>query len=190
MNQILKKISRLRHFIAVFFLFGKLVLLAQVIPSLEYQLKAVFLFNFTQFIDWQPQSFSSDNAPLVIGVIGKNPFGNYLQSAISGEQKTGHPVTVRYCSNEAEAQACHILFINLRDSQQRRNIIEAVGEKNILTVSDAPDFVEEGGMIRFFTQNKKIKFEINLEACKAAGLEPSSKLLRVAHITPSAPANN
>jgi len=151
-------------------------------PSLEYQLKAVFLFNFTQFVDWPAGSFADDKSPLVIGVIGENPFGNYLEEAVSGETKNGHPVIVEYYQDEEAAKSCHMLFINLPESDKRKQVIEKIKEEPVLTVSDASDFSVQGGLVRFVKKNNRIKLQINLEACKELGLIPSSKLLQLADI--------
>ncbi len=155
---------------------------AQGPASREYQLKGIFLYNFSQFVQWPPSSFSSDQAPMVIGIVGTDPFGPYLEEAISGEQMNGHPLVIeRYASGD-EIGACQILFINLPDSKKRKEAITAVKDKSVLTVSDASDFLEHGGMIRFLTRQGKLKLQVNLEATKAANLEVSSKLLRLVEI--------
>lgn len=161
---------------------NNLCLHGQGTPSREYQLKAVFLFNFTQFIDWPPASYDTGQSPLVIGILGKNPFGTYLEQTVSGEKINGHPVIVRYYENEEDAKACHLLFLNIPESKKRKSILETLKGKSILTVSDDADFLEQGGMIRFFTNKNKIKIQINLEASKAGELVVSSKLLGVAEI--------
>lgn len=155
---------------------------AQAPPSREYQLKAVFLFYFTQFVDWPSGSFASAQSPLVIGVLGKNPFGAYLDSTVSGEKKDGHEVIVRYYDHEEEAANCHLLFLNEPDSKKRKKVLNMLEGENTLTVSDVASFLNEGGMVRFFTSNNKIKLQINLEATKESKLVISSKLLRVAEI--------
>ena len=151
-------------------------------PSREYELKAVFLFNFSQFVEWPPASFSTAQAPLVIGILGKNPFGSYLEELVAGEKVNGHAVTIQYYNSVEEIRSCHILFVNLADTKKTERAIGDLRGRNILTVSDASDFSAQGGMIRFFTRENKIKFEIDLEASKAAGLTISSKLLRLAEI--------
>jgi hypothetical protein len=155
---------------------------AQTPVTREYQVKAVFLFNFTHFIEWPAASFSADQAPFVIGILGKNPFGAYLEEIVSGEKVNGHTVTVQYYNNMEEIKTCHILFINLAEEKKMEQVVESLKGRNILTVSDAPDFSEQGGMIRLFARDNKIKFQINLEASKAASLTLSSKLLRLADI--------
>jgi hypothetical protein len=162
---------------------------AQPVPSREYQLKAVFLFNFTQFVEWPPASFETSESPLIIGVLGENPFGAYLEQTVSDEKVNGHPVSVRYFDNEKEAQTSHILFINITETKKRKEAINALRGKNILTVSDAPDFTKLGGMIRFFNQVNKIKLQINLSASKESELVLSSKLLKLADIFEGAKTN-
>lgn len=151
-------------------------------PTREYQLKAVFLYNFTQFIDWPASAFENDQSPLVIGVMGENPFGSYLVQTVSGEKIKGHPIVVQYFKNESEIRACHILFINLPETNKPEQVLEAVQGKNILTVSDHADFIKQGGMIKFVTNNNKIKLQINIEACRKTRMVISSKLLRLAEI--------
>jgi hypothetical protein len=154
--------------------------------SREYQLKAAFLFNFCQFVDWPPETFSSADEPLVIGVLGTNPFGNYLEETVSGEKIGTHPVTIRYYKETEDVDDCHLLFIGGRDTIESSEGIAAVKGKSTLTISDQPGFLKQHGMIRFVNQQNKIRFEINVEATKAAGLAVSSKLLRLADIyTPS-----
>jgi hypothetical protein len=151
-------------------------------PSREYQLKAVFLFNFTQFVDWPVNAFENDQSALVIGVIGENPFGSYLSQTVSGEKINGHPLIVQYYKDEEEIKSCHILFVNIRETKKLEQILGAIKGRDILTVSDHPDFLKQDGMIKFVTNNNKIKLQINIEACKESKMVLSSKLLRLAEI--------
>lgn len=187
---ILTFISRLlkpftKNYLAVPLLISQLIVSAPEQPSREYQLKAVFLFNFTQFVDWPANSFSSDQAPMVIGIVGSNPFGSYLEETVHGEKINGRPLLIQYYDTMEGIGACHVLFINVTETNKREQIIEKVKGRNILTVSDAPDFMEQGGMIRFFTKQDKIKLQVNLEATKMASLVMSSKLLRLVEVVKS-----
>jgi hypothetical protein len=163
-------------------LISSLALPAQTAVSREYQIKAVFIFNFTQFVDWPSTSFSSGDAPLVIGVLGENPFGSYLVEIVSGEKVNGHPVLIQHFDRAEEIKTCHILLVGWSDSKRSEQIISALKERSILTISDQPRFLIQGGMVKLFTKNSKVRFEINPEAAKAAGLVLSSKLLRLAEI--------
>lgn len=177
-----KKIANARSIIIVFFLISKLVLSAQTTTSREYQLKAAFLFNFTQFVEWPGNSFSSDQAPMVIGILGKDPFGHYLEEIVAGEKINGRLLQVEHYDTIEEVRACQVLFINFPDSKKTAQAISELQGRTILTVSDAPDFMQRGGMIRFFTKKDKINLQVNLAATKTADLVISSKLLRLVEI--------
>src|SRR5258708_35454074 len=90
---------KVRHIVAGVILISNLGLTAQTPISREYQLKAVFIFNFTQFVEWPASSFPTDQAPIVIGILGKNPFGGYLGEIVSGEKVDGHTVSGQYYIN-------------------------------------------------------------------------------------------
>ncbi|HYG38369.1 MAG TPA: YfiR family protein [Cytophagales bacterium] len=160
---------------------GVVILSAQS-PAREYQIKAVFLFNFTQFVEWPATAFSSEETPLVIGILGEDPFNSYLDEVISNEKVNNHPLIVRRFKNTEQIEACHILFVSKSHENKMSRIRAVLKDKNTLTVSDGSNFIKEGGMIRFITLNKKIQFQINPEAVKAANLTISSKLLRLAEI--------
>ena len=157
---------------------------AQVNRSKEYEIKAAFLFNFTQFIEWPSKTFTAADAPFVIGVLGKDPFGNYLDAIIKGEKINNHPLTVKRLNSIKEARDCHILFINAEDKDLAA-VLERLKASNTLTVGDTHTFAKEGGMIGFLTESKKIRIQINLEVAQNADLAVSSKLLRVAEIVSS-----
>lgn len=150
-----------------------------VVPSKEYQVKAIFLFNFTQFVEWPAHAFAN-NTPLIIGILGKNPFGNYLNDAIQGEKVNNRPIILEYFSDAEKVENCHILFINLQKSAEIKAALAALKGRSILTVSDANNFTRYGGIIQFFTSNGKIKIRINIDAATDADLTISSKLLHVA----------
>jgi len=151
-------------------------------PSREYRVKAAFLFNFTQFIEWPASSFTGPQSPAVIGILGKDPFGPYLEATVTGETIDKHPLIIKRFNSTDDITNCHVLFINMKNQDELVEILEKLKGKNILTVSDANGFAKFGGMIRMYTKNDKISFQINLEAAKAENLSISSKLLKLAEI--------
>lgn len=148
----------------------------------EYQVKAVFLFNFAQFVHWPPEAFPEAQAPLVIGVLGDDPFGPYLDETVRGEKVNTHPLVVRRYRRVEEIKSCHVLFISRSEANRLDQIIASLKGRNILTVSDADDFGRRGGMVGLVTEKSKIRMRVKLEAVKAANLTISSKMLRVAEI--------
>lgn len=151
----------------------------------EYQVKAAFLFNFSQFVEWPGGAYEGTGSPFVIGILGENPFGNYLREIIAGESVKGHPLTIHQYKNVDEIKLCHILFINPGETRHVREVITALKGRNILTVSDAADFIQSGGMIRLVKNDNKIRIQVNPAKAKEAGLIISAKLLGVADIVSS-----
>ena len=154
----------------------------QDLPSIEYQVKAGFLYNFCQFVQWPEQAFSSPDSPLVIGILGKDPFGSYLDETVKNETANDHPLTVMRFNSVEEIDSCHILFININKRDDLREALEALASKSILTVSDAPNFSRNGGIVTFLTEENKTKIRINLRAARNGNLVISSKLLRISEI--------
>jgi hypothetical protein len=148
----------------------------------EYQVKAVFLFNFTQFIEWPPATFADTSEPIVICILGEDPFGAYIDDAIRDEHVDKRALVVRRFNKPEEAQACRILFISRSESAHLDAILQHVKPLRALTVSDARGFGERGGMVGFVTEDNRVRLRINLDAARDAGLTISSKLLRVADI--------
>jgi hypothetical protein len=149
-------------------------------PS-EYQLKAAFLYHFAQLVNWPAEAFAQTNSPLVIGVLGENPFGTQLEESVRGKNVNGHPLAVREVQTLGEVtNICHILFISASEKKRLSEILAAAREKSVLTVSETENFTETGGMINFILDGTKIRFQINNAAAKAAGLKLSSKLLTLA----------
>jgi len=148
----------------------------------EFKVKAVFLYNFSRFVEWPAEVFTNATDPFVIGVYGENKFGTSLEEAVKGEKIDQHPIIVKYFTAASEVINCNILYVSSSNKEEIKEVITNVGSKSILTVGDSPVFPKFGGMIRFFTQDDKIRFQINDEAAKAARLKISSKLLSVAQI--------
>ncbi len=155
---------------------------AAAAPAAEYQVKAVFLFNFAQFIDWPATAFADSQAPIVIGVLGEDPFGPYLDEVVHSEKVGDRPLEVRRYRRVEEITGCHILFIGRSNVAQLERALAGLQGKSVLTVGEPDNFCRKGGMVRFVTESGKIHLRINAEAAKAAGLTISSKLLRWAPI--------
>jgi YfiR/HmsC-like len=157
-------------------------LTAQAVRASEYQVKAVFLFNFAQFVDWPADAFPDSATPLVIGVLGIDPFGGALDQTVRDERLGRRRFQVRRYRSVDEIKTCHILFISRSEGDRPEGILAGLKHRPILTVSDADGFAERGGMIRFVTDRNRIRLQLNTNATEAAHLTVSSKLLRVAEI--------
>jgi hypothetical protein len=150
--------------------------------SKEHKIKAVFIFNFTQFIEWPVSALPDDETPFVIGILGKDPFGTYLDETVRNEKVKTHPLVVQRFQTIDDITQCHILYIIPVNKDQLKATLASIKSKNTLTVSDASNFAHLGGMIRLYTENNKTRIRINIDAVKNSELIISSKLLRLADI--------
>jgi hypothetical protein len=151
-------------------------------PASEYQVKAVLLFNFSQFVSWPPTAFTSVDEPLVIAVLGHDPFGADLDAVVSGERVGNRPLVVRRFRDVSEVKQCQILFIHHSEVAKLSAIAAALRGRSILTVSDADDAANRGVVIQFVTEGNHVRLRINVAVARADGLTISSKLLRPAQL--------
>jgi YfiR/HmsC-like len=152
--------------------------------SKEAQIQAVFLWRFAQFVQWPGDAFAHADSPLVIGVLGENPFGEALALAVKGETAHGRHIEVKYFRRADEIAGCHVLYISHSEASRLKKDLSAAAGKPILTVSDIDGFAtEQGGMIRLVNERGRVSLRINLEATKAAGLVLDARLLRLAEVT-------
>ncbi|WP_164851264.1 YfiR family protein [Larkinella soli] len=153
---------------------------AQPMPASEVSVKAVFIYNFTRFVEWPETAFSSPDAPFVIGIFGADPFGSVMAETVAGEKVGNHPIHVQRYRDPAGLADCHLVYVGSREAEVVREMLASLGRRAVLTVGEAVPFNRMGGMIRFLTRNNKIRFEINASAARAVQLNISSKLLNVA----------
>jgi len=173
--------SRPRTFPALFFAVLAVFLFAELVesaPASEYQIKAAFLFNFAKFVEWPPNVFPDANTPFVIGVLGQDPFGSYLEDTVQGERVNSRPLVVQRYRNTAEIKNCQVLFISDSESERLDQIVDHLKHRRILIVTDV-DGGNGGVIIRFVKEGNRIRFKIDAQAAKAANLTISSKLLRL-----------
>jgi len=151
-------------------------------PS-EYELKAAFLHNLSNFITWPSKAFSSDDAPFLLCILGSDPFGDNLE-AITGNQKVAgqHSIQVLKITNEVDAKECHLVFVSSSEQNKMPKILNFLNNFHILTVGDTEDFIEHGGMIMFATVEGKIKLFISSDRITASRLKASAQLLKIAKI--------
>lgn len=150
--------------------------------SAEFRVKAVFLYNFAQFIQWPLSAFDQADSPLIIGVLGADPFGQFLDETVKGETINGRPLVVRRYRQLGDVDRCHVLFVSGSEGARADQIIHALRGRPVLTVCDWEGMARRGAMIQFSTDRDRVRLQVNLEAARAAGLTISSKLLRSAEI--------
>ena len=148
----------------------------------EYQVKAFFLSNFTRYVEWPSQSFHSPHDPIVICVLGQDPFAGALEQATQGKQVEGRTLLVRQVTEMQPPSRCHILFVSAPERKRFRAAANAIKGSGVLTVGETQGFISDGGVINLKVEDGKVRFEINMEAAGAERLHISSKLLSLAQI--------
>jgi hypothetical protein len=156
---------------------GVSLLQAQARPS-EYQVKAAYLFNFGQFVQWRTPINLSDTYPIC--VLGRDPFGPVLDHVLAGGTIDGRRTVVRRIGQSKDAPGCRIVFISDSEASQLPQTIAGLNTWRVLTVSDLPDFTRRGGMIQFVSSSDRVRFEVNLASAEDAGIVLSAELLKVA----------
>jgi hypothetical protein len=154
--------------------------------SLEYEVKAAFLYNFARFVQWPAHRFASADAPLTICVYGSDPFGPVLDQTVRVERVNGRPIALARPDTPAAANACHILFVSDKEEPRFGEVLSRLDRHVVLTVGDVPSFLAAGGHLSFFLDGNRVRFAVNTEALRDCQFQISSKLLRLAR-TPPAP---
>jgi len=148
----------------------------------EYQVKAAYLFNFLKFVEYPNDSFADPLAPIVIGVVGDDPFGSALPQVVTGKTVQGRDLVIRNYRDGEELRGAHILFISASEKKRLPMIFSNLHGSSVLTVADMEGFLDAGGMIQFLNENDRVRFAINLDATTQARLKLSSKLLSLAKV--------
>lgn len=154
----------------------------------DYQVKAVYLYNFGRFVEWPAKVTTGQD--FTICILGPDPFGPTLDATLAGETIAGRVVSAKRISKLQEVGDCRILFLSATNRDSLNKLIEAGGKYAVLTVSDMPDFTSRGGMIQFVLEGKRVRFEVNLTAAQNAGLTLSSELLKVATVVRRSPGGD
>jgi hypothetical protein len=152
----------------------------QSVGSSEYDIKAAFLFHFAQFVEWPPDAFKDQGSPVTYCTIGDDPFHGALDKALAGRTLGMRPFRVQHFKAGQQIQTCQIVFLGVNEKNLRAATLATLRPDPVLTVGDSEHFVQEGGMIGFFLEDNKVRFEINLEAAQRSNLKISSKLLSLA----------
>ena len=146
----------------------------------EYQLKAAFLYNFAKFVQWPTKSFSDTTSPLVIGVLGQNPFGNELEKAVQGRTANGRAIIVKQIQKVDAAHAVQLLFVPATDDSRLTELKEICQTQGILVIGESAGFIKRGGMVAFKVEGDNLRFEVNTSAAAGAELKFSAQLLKLA----------
>jgi YfiR/HmsC-like len=151
------------------------------------KVEAAYLYNFAKFVHWPEVAFSSEDSSLVIGVLGRDPFGEILDDTVEGRRIGTRAIEVRRfewtnLDDRNELRKCHILFVSTSERHRLDEILQVVADAPMLVVGETEGHAAAGGTIGFVLENGRIVFEINESAAERSGLKLSAKLLKLARL--------
>jgi hypothetical protein len=157
--------------------------MSQAAPAAqEYQIKAVFLFNFVNFITWPPNAFKQESDPFRICLLGEDPFGVVLDLTVEDHTVEGRDLKILRLKDIQMIRSCQILFISNSEQARHKDILKTIRTLPVLSIGDNDDFIQQGGMIKFFNHNNKIRLGVNPDALETVGLKANANLLNLAII--------
>jgi hypothetical protein len=154
---------------------------AQSASQREYEIKAAYLYNFINYIDWPAGALPAAGGTITIGIVGENPFGSALDP-LNGKQIKGRTLVVKQVSSPKDLEQCQIVFVCASEKSRLGEILGQLKDARVLTVSEIEGFAAQGGIINFVSERNKVRFEVNPDAAKRTGLTISSELLKLAKL--------
>jgi hypothetical protein len=148
----------------------------------EYDVKAIFLYNFAKFVEWPANAFPDAKAPITVCIFGDDPFGSTLDDIVRGKTINDRGLTIRRIRKPEDTRGCQILFVSNTEDRRLSAILASVSGSSVLVIGDSEDFADLGGGIQFFLEDTKVHFAINVDAIQRAHLSVSAKLLALAKI--------
>lgn len=148
----------------------------------EGEIESAMLYNFTKFVEWPARALGASGTPVVVGVLGNDRLFPVLEAMLRNKTFYGHPIAVHRLDSSADMNSCAVLLVGASDPKAIARIVQSVGRSPVLTIGECVQFSRLGGVIAFIPEGSRIRFEINLDAAERAGLQVSSKLLRLAAV--------
>jgi hypothetical protein len=150
--------------------------------SVEYPVKAAFLYNFARFIEWPAEAFPNEKSPIALCVFRHDPFGSALDEVLRGKSINNRELQARRVNELPALKTCQVIFISGQEDKHLPEVLITVKGASALIVGESGEFAERGGTIQFYLEDNKLRFAVNLDAAQRARLQVSSRLLALAKI--------
>jgi hypothetical protein len=148
-------------------------------PSVEYQIKADFVYTVAKFVDWPEGSMGTPGTPLRFGIVGSDEAGEAIAAALRGRKVHERPLIVQTITDLKRLPECQIVYVAESSDAGVRAVLAQIGSASILTIGETPDFAQSGGILGLWMRDTLVQFEVNIEAARRAGITISSKILRL-----------
>jgi hypothetical protein len=151
-------------------------------PSSEAEVKAAFVYNFMKFVVWPPGSFRGPGEPLVVALVGDGPTAAATEQFLSAKQIGTHPLVVRRVAWDQTLAGVHTVFVSESDAEKLPRIFAAAAAARALSIGEGAAFASRGGIIALVVEGRKVRFDIDMDVARTAGLTVSSKLLALSRL--------
>ena len=148
----------------------------------EYELKAAMLYNLARFVEWPTSAYADAQAPTILCILGRDPFGDSLTSLVAKQTASGRAVQIRRLANDKGIRDCYLVYISSSERKSIAEIFKTLRGTSVLTVGEMAQFAARGGIIQFGLEDKEVRFDVNMDAAREAGLKISSRLLVLARV--------
>ncbi len=144
----------------------------------EYRLKAAIIYNLAKFVEWPASAFTESASPLVVCVLGSDPFGPALENAMRGHLVAGHTIATRRVMTVESG--CHVLFVSESETKRLPVILDQLRNRSVLSIGEHDGFLDQGGIVSLTTDGERIRFAVNGSAAEQARLKVSARVLALA----------
>ena len=148
----------------------------------EPEIKAAFIYRFTQFVTWPDDAFAGKDEPFIVATVGDASLSAALQHVMAGRVVNGRPIIIAHFASVDRIEHCHLLFVPASQQGTVPAILAKVGNAPVLSVGDGDAFMNQGGGVRLFVEDGRMKFELDPDVVTAARLKPGAQLMRVGQI--------
>jgi hypothetical protein len=148
----------------------------------EYKVKAAQLYHFIRYTTWPATCFEKESSPIVVLVVGEDPFGKHLDAALAGKEIDDRKVVLRRSQEVPEKPAAHLIFEGGLSHKEQARLLAVCEGRPILLFGDREGYARAGACVNFYLEKGKVRFAVNKNGAIARGLEISSQLLKLAHI--------
>ena len=155
---------------------------ASLPPSVEYQIKADFVYTVAKFVEWPDKAFASPSSPLTFGILGSDVVADAIAQALRGKKVHERPIRTVRITDPARALECQIVYVSESDPAKVKALLGEVARASILTVGEAADFANRGGILEIRMRDTLVQFEVNMASAERAGISISSKILRLGEV--------
>ncbi len=146
-----------------------------------YLVKAAYLVNFAKYVSWPSGTFDDTNAPVRIGILGRDPFGVEFDRILGNRPPHLRRIEIHRADDLASLLNCHILYLGASEKDRVGNVLAALGTRPVVTVGEDRDFLDQGGMIRFLIHRQAVLFDVHLDHTARAGIEVNVRMLETAN---------